>query len=210
MKINEVFYSIQGEIDVGKPSIFIRFSGCNLIKDGNGCKFCDSLYSEEGVEMSLDDIMREVKKYNCKKVIITGGESLYQLISLQKLLDELTKNKYNVDVETNGTLFDDCLWVCDNINCSPKKQQINFGVLENLNLFNVRFKFVYESKDDLWWEEIINKLKISNNRVYIMAEGKTREEQLQKMKEVIEYCKRKNYNFTPRLHTLVWDNQKGV
>lgn len=37
-RISEIFYSVQGEIDIGVPSIFVRFSGCNLITAGNGCK----------------------------------------------------------------------------------------------------------------------------------------------------------------------------
>lgn len=73
---------------------------------------------------------------------------------------------------------------------------------------NVRFKFVYESSK--WWEKVINKLHIPQNQVYIMPEGKTRKEQLQKMPGVIEYCKLKGYNFTPRLHVLAYNKKRGV
>ena len=37
-KINEIFYSLQGEgYHTGTPAVFIRFSGCNL-----KCSFCDT------------------------------------------------------------------------------------------------------------------------------------------------------------------------
>lgn len=210
MKIAEIFYSIQGEIDTGKPVVFIRFSGCNLIKESKACKFCDSLWAEEGKEMTLDEVMSEVQKYKCKNIVITGGEPLYHIEDFKNLANSLIEKYYNIDVETNGTIFDDILWKLDNINCSSKKQVLNLDVLKRIGEYNGRFKFVYENKDDLWWEEIIKKLNIDKNNIWIMPEGKTREEQIQKSEEVIEYCKEKGFNFTPRLHTLVWDNKKGV
>ena len=46
-KINEIFYSLQGEgYHTGIPAIFVRFSGCNM-----KCSFCDTLH-EDGIMMS--------------------------------------------------------------------------------------------------------------------------------------------------------------
>ena len=68
-KINEIFYSLQGEgYYTGTPAVFIRFSGCNL-----KCSFCDTRH-EEGVLMSDDEIIAEVGKYPAVTVILTGGE----------------------------------------------------------------------------------------------------------------------------------------
>ena len=54
-KINEIFYSLQGEgYHTGTPAIFVRFSGCNL-----KCDFCDTQH-EEGKMMTDDEIIAEV------------------------------------------------------------------------------------------------------------------------------------------------------
>jgi len=214
MKISEVFYSVQGEIDIGMPAVFVRFSGCNLIDQGNACKFCDSLYAQtNGKEMTEDEVVREISKYDCTNVIFTGGEPLYHDDDLTGLVDRLSReNTYTIFVETNGTLYTDTVDrdYIDFINCSPKKQGLDIEVLKRLNKKHARFKFVYESKSDKWWESVIKKVGIRSPQVYIMPEGKTREEQLDKMPEVIDYCKRRGYNFTPRLHVLAWNTKKGV
>ena len=150
-------------------------------------------------------------KYKCKNVIITGGEPLLQRNQLMHLVRLLYLDEFKVYIETNGTFYDkDIFNFTEEINCSPKKQQVDEDILYNLNIFHrVNFKFVYEDKNDLWFEQVIASIKIPKEKVWIMPEGKTREEQINKMPEVIEYCKLKGYNFTPRLHCLVWSNVKG-
>ena len=63
MKINEIFYSIQGEGNwSGLPNIFIRLTGCNL-----RCKYCDTTYSyNAGKEMKISEIIEKIKEYKCK------------------------------------------------------------------------------------------------------------------------------------------------
>ena len=68
--INEIFYSIQGEsLSAGLPTIFIRLTGCPL-----RCQYCDTSYAfTEGRKMSFQEIIDDIKKYNCKNITITGG-----------------------------------------------------------------------------------------------------------------------------------------
>lgn len=110
-RINEIFYSVQGEgFWTGTPSVFVRFSGCNL-----KCPFCDTRH-EEYTEMSDDDIVRAVKEYPCKHVVITGGEP--GLWITEELVDKLHAAGKYVTIETNGTkpLPGNIDW----ITCSPK------------------------------------------------------------------------------------------
>lgn len=111
-KINEIFYSLQGEgFHAGTPAVFIRFSGCNL-----KCDFCDTQH-EQGILMSDEDILAEVRRYPCRMVILTGGEpGLWIDDCFVEALHEA--GKY-VCIETNGTcvLPKEIDWVT----CSPKQ-----------------------------------------------------------------------------------------
>ena len=100
LKINEIFYSIQGESTYsGKPCVFVRLTYCNL-----RCTYCDSEYSfDEGQDMSIVDIIKKVDSYGCKLVEITGGEPLLQKESII-LMNEFLKKKYTVMLETGGSL----------------------------------------------------------------------------------------------------------
>ena len=73
--VNEIFQSIQGESShAGIPCTFIRLTGCNL-----RCSYCDTTYAyDEGIEMSLETIIKQIEEYGCKNVCITGGEPLLQ------------------------------------------------------------------------------------------------------------------------------------
>ena len=111
MKINEIFYSLQGEgYHSGMPAAFIRFSGCNL-----HCPFCDTQH-ESGVEMTEEEIVTEVKRYPAQLVVVTGGEPALQLT--ESLVDALHGIGKTVAIETNGTLAlpDNVDW----ITLSPK------------------------------------------------------------------------------------------
>ena len=96
MKVNEIFYSLQGEgYHVGTAAVFVRLSGCNL-----RCPFCDTQH-ESGTEMSEEEIAAEVAKYPARLVVVTGGEPSLQLTrSFVNALHDLDKM---VAVETNGT-----------------------------------------------------------------------------------------------------------
>ena len=212
IKVSEIFYSVQGEIDIGKPVIFVRFSGCNLIKSNKACKWCDSLFAQtELKEMTVEEILKEVKKYKCKNVVISGGEPLTQIKGLKSLFWKLSDLNYNICMETNGTIYNDIIQYFNKISCSPKKQSINLTTLKQINtLSNVRFKFVFDNDKNKWWEKVIRDVKISQNKVWIMAEGRTKIEQEKKMEKVIDYCKEKGYNFTPRLQVLIWGKRRKV
>ena len=96
-KINEIFHSLQGEgFHTGIPSVFVRFSGCNL-----RCEFCDTDHTE-GTMLSLDEIVREVNQYPAPWVVLTGGEpSLFIDDAFVQRLRQATGKK--IAIETNGT-----------------------------------------------------------------------------------------------------------
>lgn len=98
MKVNEIFYSIQGEgAHTGTPCVFIRLSGCNL-----KCPFCDTDFKDykEMDEYEIVDAVCELST-ECEFVVITGGEPT--ICDTTLLIDLLHKNGYWVAMESNGT-----------------------------------------------------------------------------------------------------------
>lgn len=96
MKINEIFYSLQGEgAYTGNAATFIRFSGCNL-----KCPFCDTEH-QSSTEMSEDELVERVKAYPSPLVVLTGGEPTLQIT--KSLVDKLHDAGKYIAIETNGT-----------------------------------------------------------------------------------------------------------
>ena len=98
MKVNEIFYSLQGEgANTGTPAVFVRFSGCNL-----KCPFCDTEY-QSGTEMTEQAIVEEVCRQGAQAplVVLTGGEPTLQ--ATPELIDLFHQNGFKVAMETNGT-----------------------------------------------------------------------------------------------------------
>ena len=100
LKINEIYYSVQGEsTHSGRPCIFIRLTYCNL-----RCSYCDTEYAfYEGKNMEITHTMSEIKQWDCNLVEVTGGEPLFQEECID-LLNELVNSKYEVMLETGGSL----------------------------------------------------------------------------------------------------------
>jgi 7-carboxy-7-deazaguanine synthase len=98
MKVNEIFYSLQGESSYsGWPCAFIRLTGCNL-----RCAYCDTQYAfYEGAEMSVAEILQEIAAYPTRLVLVTGGEPMLQA-SVHELFEKLIGNGYTVLLETGG------------------------------------------------------------------------------------------------------------
>jgi 7-carboxy-7-deazaguanine synthase len=98
MKVNEIFYSIQGESSfMGLPCAFIRLTACNL-----RCSYCDTEYAfNEGNERSVAEIMGTIRAYPTSLVLVTGGEPMLQE-SVHDLFRELLGEGYTVCLETGG------------------------------------------------------------------------------------------------------------
>ena len=100
LKINEIYYSVQGEsTHAGRPCIFIRLTYCNL-----RCSYCDTEYAfYDGKDMEITNIVSEIKRWDCNLVEVTGGEPLFQDECID-LLNELVNSNYEVMLETGGSL----------------------------------------------------------------------------------------------------------
>jgi len=163
MKINEIFYSLQGEgAWTGLPNIFIRTTGCNL-----RCSFCDTKYAYfNGEEMTVIEIIEKICKYPCKYVCITGGEPLLQK-DIVDLIDKLLKKGYKISIETNGSLSIKkisaikSLMISLDIKCPSSAMHEN-NYIENINLLKKddQLKFIIKNKNDyIYAKKILEKYK---------------------------------------------------
>ena len=114
MKINEIFYSLQGEgFWTGRAAVFVRFSGCNL-----RCSFCDTAHLS-GTEMTEDEICEAVGQFPKEAmVVLTGGEPA--LFVTERLIALLKARGRYIAIETNGTVANPALNGIDWITFSPK------------------------------------------------------------------------------------------
>jgi organic radical activating enzyme len=226
--ISEHFISIQGEGNFcGVRSLFIRFQFCNLT-----CSWCDTKYtwnkySGNHKQFAVSEVNDLIRENNSGHVIFTGGEpSLYRL-------DMLTSEKRKYHVETNGTIIptqplnmtlpdgsvftreamDEEIISLFNWVISPKlsnsRQKINSQSIEYWaeKKWGI-FKFIAKTVADI--EEIntfIENFSIDKNRVYIGIEGTSRESQLKP--ELADEIILNGYNYSPRLHVLLWGDVRG-
>lgn len=139
MRVNEIFYSIQGEGRyTGTPAIFIRLAGCNL-----RCDFCDTEH-QPYQDLTEEEIMRQIADFPTSHVVITGGEPMLQIT--QSLIHRLRNGAGKfVQVETNGTIPIKCYLPVDWITCSPK---FDFCPHAELRLQRIdELKVVYQGQD---------------------------------------------------------------
>jgi len=235
-RISEIFSAIQGEgRSIGQPVVFIRFYGCQL-----SCPWCDSKYAIAGseyIEMTSDNIIEELEKYpQIDTYVLTGGEPLLQLNTdqgkdlINRIQTEMPGCKF--EIETNGLLLNYKKLVNIKhlqLNISPKfYSNTNFNWWEKYQtpemkktlkeaLFRreYQFKFVLESGDFRdecigYIKEFIEYHEVNKRDVYIMSEGQTFDEQTSRMKEDLEFCLAEGYNYTPRMHILVYNQRRGV
>jgi 7-carboxy-7-deazaguanine synthase len=163
MKINEIFFSLQGEgLLVGTPTGFIRMTGCNL-----RCTYCDTTYAyTAGIEMSVQEIYKKIKNFPSHHVCITGGEPLAQK-DTGKLIDFLLKQRYKVCLETNGSFSikkfagKKPLQISLDIKC-PSSGSQSFMKMNNISMLSKKdqLKFIIKSKEDYdYAKSILQKYK---------------------------------------------------
>jgi 7-carboxy-7-deazaguanine synthase len=223
LKIAELFYSLQGEgALIGVPSVFIRTSGCNL-----RCSWCDTPYTSwqpEGIELSLEQIVDDVKAYPARHVVVTGGEPMI-MPDIVPLTERLRALGLHITVETAGTVFRPV--VCDLMSISPKlsnstpsgpwaaqhdRLRIQPGTLiELMERYPYQLKFVIAKPGDL--EEVralLETLRADRQRVILMPEGIDRDLLRERSQWLAEICKDEGFRFSPRLHVELYGNQRGV
>lgn len=155
LKINEFFYSIQGEgTRAGVPCVFVRLHGCSL-----RCSYCDTLYAIDhrsgGIIMTGSEILEKIRSYNCDFIEFTGGEPLEQL-AVFPLMSYCAEHFQTVAVETGGHIDTELvdrrvIKIIDMKTPSSKMSSLNN--YKNLTILRPHdeVKFVIGSREDYEW-----------------------------------------------------------
>ncbi len=150
LRITEIFRSIQGEsTHAGRPCTFVRLTGCPM-----RCVWCDSEYTFTGGEkMSLEDVMREVRAFDCRLVEVTGGEPLAQREAFD-LIKQLCDEGYEVLIETGGYVstanVDERAKIILDVKCPASNEEArnHWANLERLRADLDEVKFVIAERGD--------------------------------------------------------------
>ena len=213
LKVNEIFYSIQGESSyAGRPCVFVRLTGCNL-----RCAYCDTQYAyHEGREFEIKDIIAQVSSHKCPLVEVTGGEPLIQK-QTPFLVKSLVEKGYTVLVETNGSqdisqIDERCIRIMD-IKCPSSGEEEN-NDLENLRRLTDKdeIKFVIGGREDYEFAKNILEFQgrspFIRNLVHFSPLFEKIEPRLL-AEWILEDCL--DVRLHVQLHKIIWDPaQRGV
>jgi 7-carboxy-7-deazaguanine synthase len=131
------------------------------------CHYCDTAYAFQGGSMmTIDEIIKTIKKYDTPYVTVTGGEPLAQKEVLS-LLKVLADQNYEVSLETGGGLsikeVDPRIKIILDIK-TPESGEEKKNHWDNLNLIHSKdeIKFVLCSREDYdWAKKILNQYKLA-------------------------------------------------
>jgi 7-carboxy-7-deazaguanine synthase len=216
MKIAEIYRSVQGEgVLTGTPSVFVRASGCNL-----RCWFCDTPYASwrpEGADYTVDEIIAQIEEWDCRHVVLTGGEPML-FTELLPVTVGLKQLGWHLTVETAGSLY--LPVVCDLMSISPKLAGSGPAVEDDprwsrrhqrsrhrpevihrlLAEYNYQLKFVIDRPAEL--DEVSTYLlqfpEVDPQRVLMMPQGVTEEQLHQRAGWLKPACVERGWNFCPR------------
>jgi 7-carboxy-7-deazaguanine synthase len=235
----EIFFSLQGEgKNQGAPSVFVRTSRCNLY-----CFWCDTPYTwnwrgsgfahadgreyereRETIELEVSEVAASVRRFDCRRVVLTGGEPMLQAAECAALGAALRAldSRYQIEIETNGTLAPSAELdaVVDQYTVSPKLEhsrverslRLRPAVLQAFarNPKSV-FKFVVgDAADTRAVGELAEAHGIDADRIYLMPIGTSPAELGARRPGIAEACLQRGYRFSDRLHIHLYGNRPGV
>ena len=139
LDVHSIFLTIHGEGPfTGHRAVFVRLAGCNL-----QCPMCDTEYTSGRSRMSPEEIRKVVRSLVCADclVVITGGEPFRQ--NLCPLISTLLSDGLKIQIETNGTLYQDLPYSEITVVCSPKASSVNKKLLPHI----AALKYVLQHND---------------------------------------------------------------
>ena len=232
MRISEIFHSIQGEgLLLGVPSVFIRTSGCNL-----RCRWCDTPYASwnpEGEEMRVESILDRIRGYQCRHVVLTGGEPMVAS-GIRELASVLRGEGFHITIETAATIPPEGI-PFDLASLSPKladstpddaiagpwrerhestrrrpdviRQWLEAGPCQ-LKLVVSQVEDLHEIKELL--DDVGSVPGFTRDRVLLMPEGTDVETLRSRAPMLTRLCLEHGFRYAPRLQIELYGNTRGT
>lgn len=217
----------------------LRCSGFGNQYTGSTIIGCDSIYAanakfskEWKFYENAQELIFEIQSLSDVNfdIVITGGEPTLQFgnpILLETIKHFLQKG-HRISVESNGSVdfrFDEVLkelYFTLSVKLSnsgePINRRIKPSVIQNIidNAKNVVFKFVLNAKmceDGSAISEIkdlLSKLNLKNNRIYLMPQGVSVEELDKNIQKIYPLCLQEGFCLSDRIHIRIWGDKRGV
>jgi organic radical activating enzyme len=205
--------------------MFVRLFGCSL-----SCRWCDTAWTWDAARfdlageqhpMTVHEVLKRLRVQVPGLVVITGGEPLLQQDGLVTLAEGITSGGIarRIEVETSGTVQPSPALTAavTAFNVSPKlahsglrdSQRIRPDVLRQLAASGKAvFKFVARDLADL--DEISGIVTSCGLApVWVMPEGRDSAVVLTRMRALADPVIARGWNLTPRLHVLLWEDQRA-
>jgi len=212
LKVNEIYYSVQGESTyAGFPCVFVRLTYCNL-----RCSYCDTEYAfYEGNDLSISQILDEVKKFECKLIEITGGEPLVQMDECLLLMKQLCNENFEVLIETGGSLsikdIDPRVKIIMDLKC-PSSGMEKKNLYENIDYLKQtdELKFVISNREDYDWTfDVLKRYDLENKCKILFSVVFGKLEPVHLVNWILE--DKINVRFQLQMHKFIWHPEtKGV
>lgn len=226
--ISEIFGpTVQGEgVSLGRPSMFVRTAGCPL-----SCSWCDTPYSwdwkrfDRAEETSTwsphqawERILDLADGSGVSSIVLTGGEPASQARGLAELVKMAKAHEWWVEMETSGSVDPGpLLGLVDLITVSPKtagagmleQHRIKPAVLRSMAVRSeVAFKFVIDSETDLIEaDRLVAEYRPA--RVLVMAQATSAAAMVDRTAWLVPHAIRRGWTVTPRLHVMLWGDERG-
>ncbi|MBM7641978.1 7-carboxy-7-deazaguanine synthase QueE [Streptococcus loxodontisalivarius] len=213
---------------IGQKTMFVRTAGCDY-----HCDWCDSAFTWDGSEkptrMTSDQVIEALDQLgNYDYVTLSGGNPCLLASNMAELVSKLKERGVTLAVETQGSRWQEWLTDIDQVTLSPKppsaKMDVNLETLdfivERLDPNKVTFKIPVFNDEDLEFAKSIQDryqpdvLYLSAGNPEPQKDGDIVSGQLRRLKELWERVAQDdswgNVRVLPQLHTLLYDNERGV
>lgn len=209
IKIKEIFCSIQGESTfAGLVTTFVRLTGCPL-----RCGYCDTAYAfHGGNNMTIPEIVTQIKRHPASNVCITGGEPLAQA-SCKKLIKTVCDFGYTVSIETSGAIdiadIDARAIIVMDLK-TPGSGEVSKNLMSNIDKLRPhdQVKFVICNRADFdWTREIISKFPSLRQQECLISPAFSDVDP----KDLAEWLLEQptNLRMQVQMHKTIWGDEPG-